>query len=32
MVCTGCGIIGAFARPNWQERPLTESLTGQQWQ
>ena len=21
MVCTGCGIIGAFARPNWQERP-----------
>jgi hypothetical protein len=19
MVCTSCGIIGAFARPNWQE-------------
>lgn len=32
MACTHCGIIGAFARPNWQERPLTESLTGQQWQ
>ena len=22
MVCTSCGIIGAFARPNWQERAL----------
>jgi hypothetical protein len=32
MVCTSCGIIGAFARPNWQERPSTESLAGQQWQ
>ncbi len=21
MVCTHCGIIGAFARPIWQERP-----------
>jgi hypothetical protein len=21
MVCTRCGIIGAFARPNWQEPP-----------
>ena len=28
MVCTSCGIIGAFARPNWQERPTGESLTG----
>ena len=25
------GIIGAFARPNWQERPTGGSLTGQQW-
>jgi hypothetical protein len=31
MVCTRCGIIGASARPNWQERPSTESLTGRQW-
>jgi hypothetical protein len=31
MVCTNCDIIGAFARPNWQERPTGESLTGQQW-
>ena len=31
MVCTSCGIIGAFARPNWQERPQPESLTGMQW-
>jgi hypothetical protein len=23
-----CGIIGAFARPNWQERATGESLTG----
>jgi hypothetical protein len=28
MVCTGCGIIGADARPNWSERPARESLTG----
>jgi hypothetical protein len=28
MVCTSCGIVGAFARPNWQERPSQESLTG----
>jgi hypothetical protein len=28
MVCTSCGIIGAFARPNWQERAPQESLTG----
>jgi hypothetical protein len=26
MVCTRCGIFGADARPNWQERP---SLTGE---
>ena len=32
MVCTNCGITGAFARPNWQERPMGESLTGKQWQ
>jgi len=32
MVCTSCGIIGAFARPNWQERPISESLTGRQRQ
>jgi hypothetical protein len=32
MVCTRCGIIGAHARPNWQERPSSESLTGKQWQ
>jgi hypothetical protein len=31
MVCTSCGIIGAFARRNWQERPTGESLTGRQW-
>jgi hypothetical protein len=31
MVCTHCGIIGAFARPNWQERQAQESLTGQHW-
>ena len=30
MVRTGCGIIGAFARPNWQEQPEQESLTGRQ--
>ena len=21
MICTGCGIVGADARPNWTERP-----------
>jgi hypothetical protein len=26
------GLIGAHARPNWQERPPSESLTGRQWQ
>ena len=31
MVCTCCGIIGADVRPNWSERPQTESLTGWQW-
>ncbi len=31
MVCTRCGIIGAFARPSWQERPAGESLTNKQW-
>jgi hypothetical protein len=32
MVCTRCGIIGADARPNWQEQPPRETLTGVQWQ
>jgi hypothetical protein len=31
MMCTRCGIIGADARPNWQEQPQRESLTGVQW-
>ncbi len=31
MVCTRCGIIGADARPHWQEQPPRESLTGVQW-
>ena len=31
MVCTRCGIIGADARPNWQEQPARETLTGVQW-
>jgi hypothetical protein len=31
MVCTSCGIIGAFARPNWQERAEQKTLTGAQW-
>jgi hypothetical protein len=31
MVCTGCGIVGADARPNWQEHRRRESLTGVQW-
>jgi hypothetical protein len=26
-----CGIVGADARPQWQERPPRESLTGVQW-
>jgi hypothetical protein len=31
MVCTGCGIVGADARPNWTEQPQRETLTGMQW-
>jgi hypothetical protein len=31
MVCTGCGIVGADARPNWKEQPARESFTGVQW-
>jgi hypothetical protein len=30
MVCTGCGIIGADARPNWKEQPPRERLTAVQ--
>ena len=29
--CTSCGIIGAYARPNWQERQPRKSLTRRQW-
>ena len=28
MVCTGCGIVGADARPTWQEQRPRESLIG----
>jgi hypothetical protein len=31
MVCTGCGIVGADARPNWTEGQERPSLTGTQW-
>ena len=31
MVRTSCGIVGALARPKWQERAPSESLTGKQW-
>jgi hypothetical protein len=31
MVCTGCGIVGADAGPNWNEQPSRLSLTGTQW-
>lgn len=31
MVCTGCGIVDADARPNWTERPLRPNLTEAQW-
>jgi len=31
MVCTGCGIVGADARPNGQERAQRETWTGMQW-
>jgi len=27
MVCTGCGMIGADARPNWRERNDTGPIT-----
>jgi hypothetical protein len=27
-VCTKCGIIGADVRPDWTQRPRSESLTG----
>jgi hypothetical protein len=30
MMCARCGIIGADARPYWNERPERESLTGMQ--
>jgi hypothetical protein len=28
MVCAGCRIIGADARPNWSERPVRPTVTG----
>jgi hypothetical protein len=31
MVCTGCGIVSADARPNWKDRAERASLTGTQW-
>jgi hypothetical protein len=31
MVCTVCGIVGAFARPNWLERDERKTLTGVHW-
>jgi hypothetical protein len=31
MVCTRCGIVGADARPNWQEQLERETLTVVQW-
>ena len=31
MVCTGCEIVGADARPNWRVRPTRPTLTGTQW-
>jgi hypothetical protein len=31
MVCTSCGIVGADARPNWNEQPPRETPTGVQW-
>jgi hypothetical protein len=31
MACTRCGIVGADARPNWNEQPPQETLTGVQW-
>ena len=32
MVCTGCGIVGAKARPNWIDQPPRETLIGSGWQ
>jgi hypothetical protein len=32
MVSTRCGIVGADARPNWNERPEWRGLTGAQYQ
>jgi hypothetical protein len=32
MVCTGCGIVGADARPNWKDRTSRRSLTATQWE
>jgi hypothetical protein len=31
MVCTGFGIVGADARPNWKDGQSRPSLTGAQW-
>ena len=31
MVCTHCGIIGADARPNWQEMPRRQTMVGSGW-
>jgi hypothetical protein len=31
MVCTGWGIVGADARPNWTDRQERPSLTGTLW-
>jgi hypothetical protein len=32
MVCTGCGIVGADARPHWRDRSERPTLTGTQCQ
>jgi hypothetical protein len=31
MVCTGCGVVRADARPNWRDRTERPTLTGTQW-
>ena len=31
LVCTRCGIVGADARPHWQDRQPLPSLTGHRW-
>jgi hypothetical protein len=31
MVCSGRGMVGADARPNWLEQPERESVTGKIW-